>query len=230
MSSSLLEPLNPAAGVLAQARLEILVLPDRAQHEAHALGLGAREEYDAVTDHAVAQQDRSLIEKHEIEPLARHLAPQRGGQAPDRILDRGGAFYALIVEQYREVDVALAPPGTARPASVQIGQPHRGIGGQAPAETLAEAAECFLAGTFSHVRPSFERLVVPGSRHDKSRIGVSGNGCKAKDRARCRTGDGEKAGSGHSLGRRVRLLAEEAHPGPGQHLAKLGADGEETYQ
>ena len=57
------------AGVLAQARLQILVLPERAQHEANALRLGSREEHDATLEHTVTQQGRGLVEEHEVEPV-----------------------------------------------------------------------------------------------------------------------------------------------------------------
>ena len=56
--------------MLAQARLQILVLPDRMQHEANALRLGSREEHDPTLDHSVTQQGWGLVEEHEVEPVA----------------------------------------------------------------------------------------------------------------------------------------------------------------
>ena len=53
--SSLLEPLHPAAGVLAKTRFQILILPDRPQHESYAFGVGAREQQYPVPDDAVAR-------------------------------------------------------------------------------------------------------------------------------------------------------------------------------
>ena len=149
--------------MLAQTRLQILVLPDRTQHEANALRLGAREEHDTALDHTVTQQGRGLIEKHEIEPVASHLPSERGRQAPDRVLYRGGIGHALVVEEHGDIDVALVPFPTSRPASVQISETHRGIGAQTSRETLAEAAEVFLVRVVSHARPSFECPFTPAS-------------------------------------------------------------------
>lgn len=147
--------------MLAQTRFQILVLPDRMQHEANALRLGSREEHDTLRDHAVAREGRGPIEEHEIEPVASHLPPERGRQAPDRVLDRGGLDHALVVQEHGDIDVALVPFPTLRPASVQIGETHRGIGTQTSRETLAEAAEVFLVGVVSHARPSFECPFTP---------------------------------------------------------------------
>lgn len=148
------------AGVLAQARLQILVLPERAQHEANALRLGSREEHDATLEHTVTQQGRGLVEEHEVGP---HLPSERGCQAPDRVLDRSGIGHALVVEEHGDIDVALVPCPASRPASVQIGETHRGIGAQTLRETLAEAIEVFLVGVVSHARPSFECPFTPAS-------------------------------------------------------------------
>ena len=150
--------------MLAQTRLQILMVPNGTQHEANALGLGARQEHDAVADNAVAQQGRSMIEEHEVEPVARHVTTERIGQPPDRILGRGGASDTLVVEQHRDIDVALAPYGAARPASVQIGDAQRGIETQTPRKTLAKAGEVFLTEVSSHVHPSLELPVTPAVR------------------------------------------------------------------
>ena len=99
-------------------RLQILTLPDCTQHEAHALGLATSEQQDAVADHAVSQQGRSVVEEHQIEPLARDLATERTRQTPDRILVRRGIRRVLVAEQHRDVDVTLVPRGAARPASM----------------------------------------------------------------------------------------------------------------
>ena len=147
--------------MLAQTRLQILVLSDRTQHEANALRLGSREEHDPPLDHSVTQQGRGLVQKYEIEPVASHLPSERGRQAPDRVLDCGGIGHALVVEEHGDIDVALVPCPASRPASVQIGEAYRGIGAQTPRETLAEAAEIFLVAVVSHVRPSFECLIAP---------------------------------------------------------------------
>lgn len=74
--------------MLAKSRLEILVLAYRTPHEAHALGLGAPEQQDAVADYPVAQQGRGVIEQDQVEPVARNLATQHVCQTPVCILDR----------------------------------------------------------------------------------------------------------------------------------------------
>ena len=147
--------------MLTQARLQILVLPDRMQHEANALRLGSREEHDPTLDHTVTQQGRGLVEEHEVEPVASRLPSERGRQAPDRVLDPSGLDHALVVEEHGDIDVALVPCPASRPASVQIGETHRGIGAQTLRETLAEAIDVFLVGVVSHARPSFERPFAP---------------------------------------------------------------------
>ena len=85
MGAPLFESLHPAAGALAKRRLQIPILPDCAQHEAYALGLVANEQQDTVADHAMAQQGRSVVEEHQIEPIARDLSTERTRQAPDRV-------------------------------------------------------------------------------------------------------------------------------------------------
>ena len=149
--------------MLAQTRLQILVLPERAQHEANALRLGSREEHDTALDHTVTQQGRGLVETHEVELVGPHLPSERGCQTPDRVLDSSGIGHALVVEEHGDIDVALVPCPASRPASVQISETHRGIGAQTLRETLAEAIEVFLVGVVSHARPSFECPFTPAS-------------------------------------------------------------------
>ena len=74
--------------MLTKTRFQILVLPDCPQHESYAFGFGTREQQYAVADDAVAQQCRGIVEKNQVESIARNLATERTGQTPDRILDR----------------------------------------------------------------------------------------------------------------------------------------------
>ena len=156
--------------MLAQARFQVLVLPDRTQYEANSLGLGTGKEHDAFAYHTVTQQGRSLIEKNEIEPVAPHFPSERTRQTPNRVLGRRGTLNRLFLEQHRDIDVALAPRGAARPASVQISEAHRGIGGQARSEALAQGVDVFLDGVVNHARGPIEFSATPMSRNRQSRI------------------------------------------------------------
>lgn len=142
--------------MLAKTWLQILILPDCTQHEAYALGLVANEQQDTVADHAMAQQGRSVVEEHQIEPIARDLSTERTRQAPDRVLVRRGIRRVLLTEQYRDVDVALAPRAAARPASVQPGETHRGVVAQAVCEPVAKAGNVSFAGESGHARLPLE--------------------------------------------------------------------------
>lgn len=150
--------------MLAKTRLQILILPDCTQHEAYALGLAANEQQDTVADHAMAQQGRSVVEEHQIEPIARDLSTERSRQAPDRVLVRRGIRRVLLTEQHRDVDVALAPRAAARPASVQPGETHRGIVAQTVCEPAAKAGNVSFAGESGHARPSPESAFTTVAR------------------------------------------------------------------
>ena len=149
--------------MLAKARLEVLVFPDRAPHEVYALGLGAREEQDPAADHPVTEQGRSVVQEDEIEPVARHVAAERAGQAPDRILARCRARRMFRIEQDRDVDIALVPCGAPGAASVQPGEAHRGIGAEGAGEAGAEAGKALLSSRLDHARIR-HRSPVPLSR------------------------------------------------------------------
>ena len=136
--------------MLAKARLEVLILPDRAPHEVYALGLGACEEQDPAADHPVAEQGRGVVQEDEIEPVARHAAAERACEAPDRVLARCRGRRMFRIEQDRDVDVALVSCGLPSPASVQPGEAHRGIGGQGAGEAVAKAGKAPLLSRLDH--------------------------------------------------------------------------------
>ena len=112
----------------------------------------------------MAQQGRSVVEEHQIEPIARDLSTERSRQAPDRVLVRRGIRRVLLTEQHRDVDVALAPRAAARPASVQPGETHRGIVAQTVCEPAAKAGNVSFAGESGHARPSPESAFTTVAR------------------------------------------------------------------
>ena len=195
----LLEPLHPAAGVLAKTRFHILVLPERPQHESYAFGIGTREQQYPVADHAVAQQRRGVVDEHQVEPIAWNLAAERPGQSPDRVLDRRRRRDTFVVEQHRDVDVALAARGAACPASVQPGETNRGVAAQGVCEAVAEASSVVVAGGQIHVI-SLGCLVGPrgwgkprislarsGRKGDRAVIGIGASAApRGCSRPRCR--------------------------------------------
>ena len=139
--------------MLAKTRLDILIVPDRAQHEVYALRLGACEQQDSVADHAVAQQSRGVVQEDEVEPIARSLAAERAGQTPDRVLDRRGARCVSGVEQHRDVDVALAVRDPSSSASVQPREAHGRVRAQAASETAAKTPEVSIVSRPDHDLP-----------------------------------------------------------------------------
>ena len=131
--------------MLAKTRFQILVLPQRPQHESYAFGVGTREQQHPVADHTVAQQRRGVVEEHQVEPIAWNLAAERSGQSPDRVLDRRRRRDTFVIEQHRDVDVALATRGAARAASVQPGETYRGVAAQGVCEAVAEVSSVVVA-------------------------------------------------------------------------------------
>ena len=149
------------AGVLAKTRFEILILPDRAQHESYAFGLGAREQQHTVADHAVAEQRRGVVEENQVEPIARDLTTERSGQAPDRVLDCGGIRRVVVVEEHSHVDIALPARRSACPASVQPSETHRAVALKYLSETAAEASNFVFAGGHGHVMSCSSASSIP---------------------------------------------------------------------
>lgn len=164
--------------MFAKTRLQVLVLPERPQHESYAFGVGAREQQYAVADDAVAQQRWGIVEEHQVEPIARNLAPECASQTPDRVLGRGRVRRVLGVEQHRDVDVALAPRPAARPASVQPGETHRGLAAQGTGKTIAEPSNLSVVGVRGHVVSRSIALPVPRRDRGEPRIGAARSGRK----------------------------------------------------
>ena len=67
----------------------------------------------------------------------------------------------LVVEQHRDVDVALTAGGTACPASVQPGETHRGVAAQSARELVVEPDDLTIAGARGHVVSHSVALPVP---------------------------------------------------------------------
>ena len=173
--------------MLAKTRFQILILPDRPQHESYAFGVGAREQQYPVPDDAVAQQRRGVVEENQIQPIARDLATERPGQTPDRVLDRRGIRGTFVVEQHRDVDIALATRGAACPASVQPGETHRGVAAQGVCKAVAEASNVIVAGGHGHGIPRSDILSVPRRDRGQPRISIVRSrrkGARAVPRAR----------------------------------------------
>ena len=147
--------------MLAKTGFQILVLPDCPYCESYAIGFGTCEQQYAVANHAVAQERRSIVEENKIEPIARNPATERTGQTPDRILDRRRIRRVLVVEQHRDVDVALAAGGPACPASMQPGETHRGVPAQSARELVVEPGNLTIAGVRGHGVFPLVTLPVP---------------------------------------------------------------------
>ena len=181
------------AGVLAKTRFEILILSDRPPHESYAFGIGAREQQYPVADHAMAEQRRCVVEENQVESIAGDLTAECSGQTPDRVLDRRGIRRGGVVEQHRDVDIALPARSAARPASVQPGESHRAVTLQRVRKTTAEVSDVVFVGGHGHVMSRFEcgagpalesmgwsRIsVAPSTRKDVVGFGrrPTGNGC-----------------------------------------------------
>lgn len=114
-----------------------MLVPDAAEHEAHALGLGAREHENAVADHAVAQQGRRAVEEDEIEPITAHFSAELAGEPPQRILHGGRLAHRVLVEEQRDIDIAVGAGSAAPSASKQVSETHLGIGAEATGKTVA---------------------------------------------------------------------------------------------
>ncbi len=69
------------------------------------------------------QQGRRVVQDHEVDPRARHLAPE----APDEETDRAAALLlgGLRIDQHRDVEVALGPSLPAGTAAEEERKPHR---------------------------------------------------------------------------------------------------------
>ena len=162
MRSLLLEPLHPATGVLAKTRFQILVLPECPQHESYAFGVGTREQqYPVGGSRGGAAAPGASLRRTRSSRFAGHLAAERPGQSPDRVLDRRRSRGTFVGEQRRDVDVALAARGAACPASVQPGETHRGVAAQGACEAVAEAFFVVVAGGQIHVIVRSDASSVP---------------------------------------------------------------------
>ena len=136
--SFLLHPPYPQAGLLAEPRFHVQMFPERAAHEARALGVRAGVQQDAVADDAVAQQGGRVVEDHEVDQITADDAAERAEYPEERVLDSIRAGRAGIVDQDGDVDVAVRPRGPAGPASEQPGEAHGRLGAQAAREGVAQ--------------------------------------------------------------------------------------------
>ena len=73
----------------------------------------------------------------------------------------------LVVEQHRDVDVALAPRRAARPASMQPSETHRGVAAQGARKVVAEPSNVFVAGGRGHVALRSKCIVAPPPGDDE---------------------------------------------------------------
>ena len=99
----------------------------------------------------------------------------------------------FVVEQHRDVDVALAARGAACPASVQPGKTYRGVAAQGVCKAVAEAANVVVAGVQSHVISRSDALSVPRRGWGEPRISAARSGRKG-DRAIIGIGAGVAVG------------------------------------
>jgi len=127
--------------MLAQTRLDVLVVPERAPHEPGALGVVACVQEDAVPDHAMAQQRGRTVEDHQVQPVAADDLSEHVRQAPDGALHRAGIRDRFVVQQNRDVDVAVGSRGAPGGAAEEIAETHRRLGG----ERLSEHRQWGLA-------------------------------------------------------------------------------------
>ena len=146
--SSLLEPAQPQAVLLAQPGLEVEILPERAPDEASPLGVGARVQQDAVANDTVSQQRGRVVEKHEVDEVAADEPAERANHPEHRVLDRSRPGRAGVADEHGDVDVAVPTGGAARPASEQPREADRRLGAQAAREVVAQAAERVAAHAF----------------------------------------------------------------------------------
>lgn len=124
------------------------MVADRLPHEPDPIGSGTRREKHAVADDAVAQQGRGSVQDHQIDPLARDVAGQHGHQVPDGILQSRGSRGPGVVDQHRNVDVAVGALGPASPAAKEPGGTHHRMVAQPVGEHAAER-RCQRSGLVS---------------------------------------------------------------------------------
>ena len=79
----------------------------------------------------------------------------------------------LVVEQHRDVDVALATGGPACPASMQPGEAHRGVAAQSARELVVEPGNLTIAGVRGH--GVFPLVALPVPRRISARTGHTVN-------------------------------------------------------
>ena len=99
----------------------------------------------------------------------------------------------FVVEQHRDVDVALAARGAACPASVQPGKTYRGVAAQGVCKAVAEAANVVVAGVQNHVISRSDALSAPRRGWGEPRISAARSGRKG-DRAIIGIGAGVAVG------------------------------------
>ena len=96
----------------------------------------------------------------------------------------------FVVEQHRDVDVALAVRGAACPASVQPGETYRRVAAQRVRKTAAQASNVVVAGGHGHGISRSDTLSIPRRDGGKPRTSIARPARKG-NRAVIRIGAGQ---------------------------------------
>ncbi len=138
---SLSHPAYEQADLLAQPGFEVQILPERALHEAYALLVGASVQQDTVPDDPVSQQRGRVVEDHEIDQIAADGPGHQRNEPEVGVLERPRSVGAGVVDENRDVDVALRARRTPDPAAKQPGEAHGRLGPQVAREIFAQPAD-----------------------------------------------------------------------------------------
>jgi len=88
----------------------------------------------------VAQQGRRVVEEHQVYPVAPDLVGERGNELPDDLLAQRGRRDRDVVDQDRNVDVAVGAFCAASPAAEQPGGADHRLGAQPAGEGIPQRA------------------------------------------------------------------------------------------
>lgn len=150
---SLSHPAYEQAGLLAQPGFEVQIFSERVVHEAYALRIGASVQQDAVPDDPMSQQRGGVVEDHEIDQIAADGPGHQWNEPEAGILERPRSGGAGVVDENRDVDVALRTRRAPDPAPEQPGQADRRLGAQAARKVVAQAADRGVAHSFERRHP-----------------------------------------------------------------------------
>ena len=97
---------DPSSEKSLATDLAVLVLLNRRYREPYSLLGRALIENDSVPQNAVAQENRCIVEKHQVEVRARYLATEPTREPPYHLAPAIGCCQQGIVHKDRNIEVA----------------------------------------------------------------------------------------------------------------------------